>query len=200
MLKYSEQRLQQKAVKSLPTESGNSKPDMADVPLVNEANGIFDQKLKVIQEIDRYDSCEEVDSDDMAGDLCDSDSDEGEERRANFKALRGAKRESTKQEAPGQKYNQEFDTNVFEVKLDCLENKGEVATGDAQICTSCSGVFSSISKLTTEGQTQIWICEFCNHKNEVNIDDEEIPKSSQVTYLIEAAPPKKEIGKDDAKV
>jgi len=33
-------------------------------------------------------------------------------------------------------------------------------------------------------------------KNEVNIDDEEIPKSAQVTYLIEAAPPKKVVEDD----
>merc|ERR1719188_2336214 len=37
-------------------------------------------------------SAEEVDSDDMAGGLCDSDSDEGEERRAVFKVMRAEKR------------------------------------------------------------------------------------------------------------
>jgi len=34
----------------------------------------------------------------------------------------------------------------------------------------------------------IWTCEFCNGRNEVQLDDEEIPKSEEVTYLIEAAP------------
>ena len=76
---------------------------------------------------------------------------------------------------------------MFEVKLDCLENKGEVATGDAHCCTSCQAVFSSISKLTLKNEKQIWQCEFCNTENEVNIDDEEIPKTQEVTYLVEAA-------------
>ena len=82
----------------------------------------------------------------MAGDLCDSDSDDGQERRALFKIARGAKRGGASAVA-APKFNQEFDTNVFEVKLDCLENKGEVATGDAHICSSCGAVFSNVSKL-----------------------------------------------------
>lgn len=82
---------------------------------------------------------------------------------------------------------QEFDTNVFEVTLDCLENKGEVATGDAEICKICSGVFSKFSKLTTENEQQIWACEYCNTKHEVMIDDEEVPKANEITYMIEAA-------------
>ena len=45
---------------------------------------------------------------------------------------------------------QEFDTNVFQVTLDCLENKGEIATGDAEICKQCAGVFSKLSKLSIE--------------------------------------------------
>ena len=87
------------------------------------------------------------------------------------------------------KHLYEFDTNVFQVALDCLENKGEIATGDATICTTCAGVFSMFSKLTQEmdGQ-QIWDCEFCNTRNEVMIDEEEeMPKEGEVTYMIEAA-------------
>ena len=34
---------------------------------------------------------------------------------------------------------------------------------------------------------QMWECEFCNYRNEVMLDDEEIPKSLEVTYLLEAA-------------
>ena len=33
----------------------------------------------------------------------------------------------------------------------------------------------------------MWSCEFCNHENLVNFDDEEIPKSGTISYLIEAA-------------
>ena len=90
----------------------------------------------------------------MAGDLCDSDSDDGAERRVMFKAVRSEKRGTrggTNEQKP-KTYKNEFDTNVFEVKLDCLENKGEVATGDAVICQTCSGVFSKFSKLTLEAE------------------------------------------------
>ena len=59
--------------------------------------------------------------------------------------------------------------------LDCLANKGQMATGDAEICQQCQAVFNSYSTLKdTEGK-QIWKCEFCNHENEVMIGEEEIP-------------------------
>lgn len=35
--------------------------------------------------------------------------------------------------------------------------------------------------------SQLWYCEFCNHLNAVNIDEEEIPKTNEVNYLVEAA-------------
>ena len=87
----------------------------------------------------------------MAGGLCYSD--DGSNNRGIFKEKRAAKRGrgggGAKQKRR-RKVVQEFDTNVFEVTLDCLENKGEVATGDAEICPTCSGVFNKFSKLTTE--------------------------------------------------
>ena len=33
----------------------------------------------------------------------------------------------------------------------------------------------------------MWTCEFCNTKNEVHLEDEELPQSDEVTYLLEAA-------------
>ena len=33
----------------------------------------------------------------------------------------------------------------------------------------------------------MWSCEFCNYRNEVQIEDEELPQSSDVTYILEAA-------------
>jgi hypothetical protein len=47
---------------------------------------------------------------------------------------------------------QEFDTNVFQVSLECLEKKTEIATGDAEICKNCSGVFSKFSKIVIEAE------------------------------------------------
>ena len=81
------------------------------------------------------------------------------------------------------KHFYEFDTKVFQVALDCLENKGKIATGDATICTTCVGVFSMYSNLTQgmEGQ-QIWECEFCNTRNEVMIDREAISKIHRICH------------------
>ena len=137
-------------------------------------------------------SAEEVDSDDMAGGLCYSD--DGSSRRENFKAVRSNKPVSRASAAGPQKKRrkvvQEFDTNVYEVALDCLENKGELATGDAELCTTCTGVFNKFSQITQEDKdddTDVWTCEFCNTKNKVMIDEEEKPKGNETTYIIEAA-------------
>jgi hypothetical protein len=45
------------------------------------------------------------------------------------------------------------------------------------------------SVVTQSGEKFIWDCEFCNHLNELDsFDEEEKPKTSTVTYIIEAAP------------
>ena len=122
-------------------------------------------QLQEEAELDRNLSCEEVDSDDLAGGLCDSDEEEGSNRRAVFKAMRSEKRSKggisrgggggggrSAQASKPTKYAQEFDTNVFEVSLSCLAAQKEVATGDAEICKVCQGVFSKLSKTTLEGE------------------------------------------------
>ena len=38
-----------------------------------------------------------------------------------------------------------------------------------------------------EARGQLWTCEFCHLENEVMIEEEEIPQSNEVTYLLEAA-------------
>ena len=38
----------------------------------------------------------------------------------------------------------------------------------------------------------MWNCDFCSHKNFVDIDPEEKPKSETISYIIEAAPVTKE--------
>lgn len=62
-----------------------------------------------------------------------------------------------------------------------------MATGDAEICERCQGVFNKQSVITEKDGNQIWSCEFCNHDNEVMIGEEEIPQGLEVTYLLEAA-------------
>ena len=62
--------------------------------------------------IDRNLSAEELDSDDLDGDLNLSDDENGAAARGQFR-----QRKST---AKKQHYATEFDTNIFKVSLDCL--------------------------------------------------------------------------------
>jgi hypothetical protein len=68
-----------------------------------------------------------------------------------------------------------------------LARKAEVALGDAIICSGCSAVFNKTSHLEQVGEEQIWTCEFCNEKNSVVVEKEEMPTSAEVTYLIESS-------------
>ena len=77
---------------------------------------------EAVKELDRNLSCEEMDSDDLGGDLNLSDNEDGANERAFRRDFRAQKRAVTHQKA--NVYAQEFDTNVFEVKLDCLADKG----------------------------------------------------------------------------
>jgi hypothetical protein len=62
-----------------------------------------------------------------------------------------------------------------------------LATGDPEVCKTCKAIFNIDSKITLKGDQQVWICEFCNTANEVMLDDEELPKSATMNYLVEAA-------------
>ena len=87
-------------------------------------------------EMDRNLSCEEMDSDDLGGDLNLSDCEEGANERVFRREYKSSKRAAANV-VQRDVYRQEFDTNVFEVKLDCLADKGQLATGDAEVCTRC---------------------------------------------------------------
>lgn len=79
-------------------------------------------KKKQENEIDRNLSCEEMDSDELDGDLNLSDDDSnGTDKRQQFKSSRmqaAAPQENREQFAV------EFDTNIFKVQLDCLQSRG----------------------------------------------------------------------------
>lgn len=132
------------------------------------------------EELDRNVSCEELDSDELEGDLNLSDDESGVAARTVLRANKSQKPAS-------EKIAQEFDTNVFKVSFANLQDRGELAAGDAVFCTSCKAVFNKNSALETRGDQQIWRCEFCNTENEVQVDPEEMPSSEQTTYLLEAA-------------
>lgn len=123
-----------------------------------------------------------MDSDELDGDLNMSDEEDGGAVRENMR-----KRVDTASKAQRERIEVEFDTNIFKVSLECLQNRGQLATGDAEFCSTCKGVFNKTSAIITEGDQQIWTCEFCNTKNEVMIGEEEIPQSNEVTYILEAA-------------
>ena len=76
---------------------------------------------------------------------------------------------------------------MFLVKLGCLKDAGELATGDPVICTKCQAVFNKYSKVSEDNGRQVWNCEFCLAKNPVEIEPEEIPKTDGVNYILEAA-------------
>ena len=69
----------------------------------------------------------------------------------------------------------------------CLKDpSAELATGDPIFCGACKGIFNKYSNTVQEEGKQVWVCEFCNHKNHVDIEPEEKPKSESVNFMIEA--------------
>lgn len=60
-----------------------------------------------------------MDSDELDGDLNLSDEDNGGSIRENLR-----KRVDTASKAQREKIEVEFDTNIFKVSLDCLQNRG----------------------------------------------------------------------------
>ena len=87
-----------------------------------------------------------MDSDELDGDLGLSDEEDGAAQRANLR-----KRAAAAQNAERERIEVEFDTNIFKVSLECLQNRGQLATGDANFCTKCKGVFNSTSTIVKEG-------------------------------------------------
>ena len=83
---------------------------------------VLAKSKEAVREMDRNLSAEEMDSDDLGGDLNLSDQEDGANERAFRRDFRAQKRAVTNVKA--NVYQQEFDTNVFEVKLDCLADKG----------------------------------------------------------------------------
>ena len=99
-----------------------------------------------------------------------------------------AEREKIVRKMEKAKYKQEVDTNVFLINMSCLKDSSEMATGDPVFCKTCQAVFNKYSKTEEVKETgQIWSCEFCLAKNEVNIEPEECPKTEAVNYILEAA-------------
>lgn len=80
------------------------------------------------------------------------------------------------------------DTNVVAIKFDQLTSPSNMHTGDPVTCTDCQAMLSHISKITKDGENQVWVCEYCGTSNPVDLVSEEIPAEADVTYMLEPAP------------
>ena len=94
--------------------------------------------------------------------------------------------------APARVFRQEIDTNIFKIEFKTLGDKAALASGDPYECSKCGAFFNFFSKAeeekSEEGEgTQAWVCEFCNNKNAIDIDEEEKPKDKAVNFMVEAA-------------
>ena len=86
-----------------------------------------------------------MDSDELDGDLNLSDEDESGAVRSNLRS-----RVPKEQKEQRERIEVEFDTNIFKISLDCLQDRGQLATGDAEFCATCKGVFNRTSVIVTE--------------------------------------------------
>ena len=60
--------------------------------------------------------------------------------------------------------------------------------GDPIFCEECHASFNCFSKLEkSENNSMVWNCEFCNHKNILKIEQEEIPKLNDLLYMVQSA-------------
>lgn len=90
------------------------------------------------------------------------------------------------------------DTNICAVNLGTLEAEAVVLfTGDAVLCQGCGAAMTELSKITVDnvGGGQLWVCEYCDHHNQIHLDQEEIPNSSSIDYLL--VPPVEKKGESD---
>ncbi len=66
---------------------------------------------------------------------------------------------------------------------------GEMHAGDPVYCTECGAITSHLSKIQANGEEQsTWHCEFCPNVNTVDIEQADLPKHEDATYLITPAP------------
>jgi hypothetical protein len=71
--------------------------------------------------------------------------------------------------------------NVLVLGLGELAQDAEIATGSAEFCGGCGAIFSNTSRI----DRGVWSCEFCGKKNNITLDEQEIPRTPSVDYLVE---------------
>jgi hypothetical protein len=83
-------------------------------------------------------------------------------------------------------YKHEVDTNVLSIKFEFLQDKVAYALGDPVKC-KCDAILNKGSQLerVNDSEKKIWICEFCGEKNEIFLEDAEIPKDDCIDYFVQ---------------
>lgn len=79
------------------------------------------------------------------------------------------------------------DTNVVVITFDRLTTPSDMHTGEPVYCVGCRATLSHISEICETEKEKIWICEFCDAKNVVDLTKEEKPNDEDVTYMLEPA-------------
>lgn len=74
------------------------------------------------------------------------------------------------------------------VKLGTLVQDSQVHSGECTQCKGCEAALSHYSRLCGPESARVWKCEFCGVENAVDLDDEELPTSETVDYILKPAP------------
>eukprot|EP00826_Nyctotherus_ovalis_P001723 TRINITY_DN102_c0_g1_i1.p1 TRINITY_DN102_c0_g1~~TRINITY_DN102_c0_g1_i1.p1 ORF type:complete len:608 (-),score=168.84 TRINITY_DN102_c0_g1_i1:19-1842(-) len=164
--------------------------------------GIGDpNNLAAINEEEQNDSCASISDEEL-----DNFNSDNEEQKApvdpnNPIKKPGRRRKTGKEGEEHKKHKREIDTNVVGLNFSVLKDKTAVATGDPVFCAECKAMLNAHSKLTkNEAGKQIWNCEFCLNANEVQMEEEELPKEDQLMYVLEPAPKVKNDKNEDITV
>jgi len=72
-------------------------------------------------------------------------------------------------------------TNVMTINFEEIEKNSHRATGDPIRCERCIGYLSVDSKY--DMSTKTWVCEFCGYPNILDLEEEDLPKHSIMTYI-----------------
>lgn len=142
-----------------------------------------------VLEDERFDDCDVKSSSNTSSPQRESSPRPKAHRAEESKQSRPWKRPARRMQEPkGEVFRQKIDSNVVAIRMNCLQEIGQIATGDAVLCRSCQGALNANSKLEVLGEAeQQWRCEFCGTVNEVSVEPEEFPKDPTVDYLLMSA-------------
>jgi hypothetical protein len=83
------------------------------------------------------------------------------------------------------------DTNVCAFKLDSLaKDSADIYAGDPQFCAGCHAALSATSKATPLAEPpgrMLWVCEFCDARNEITVEPSELPTEQSRDYILSPA-------------